>query len=90
MVQVLSSTRFAKPKSVIFMWPSAATSRFSGFRSRYAIFYLWRPKPIYPVVSTISMGGDQYQSNNVGFKFQNHIHMLLGSKLFVDPDPYIL
>ena len=50
-VNVLSLIYFAKPKSVIFMWPSAATKRFSGFRSRYAIFYLCR----YSSASTISV-----------------------------------
>lgn len=41
-VHVLSVSFFAKPKSVIFRWPSFASSKFSGLRSRYTMFRAWR------------------------------------------------
>lgn len=36
-VHVLSFNFLAKPKSVIFKWPSRSINKFSGFKSRYTI-----------------------------------------------------
>ena len=33
---------FANPKSVIFTWPSFEINKFSGFKSLYTIYILWR------------------------------------------------